>query len=387
MRLSLLLVLGALSAFGPMAIDFYLPSFPALAQYFSTSVEQVQWSVAVYFLGLALGQLFYGPLVDRFGRRPALLVGVLLFSLASVGCALASSLPALIVARFIQALGGCAGMVASRAVVRDLCAPAQAAKVFSQLMLVMGLAPILAPLAGGWLLELYGWRSIFFVLSVFSIICWFAVWRLLPETLPAEAARPALNRVFHQYAALLLNRTFICYSLVAAFSMAGMFAYIAGSPFVLIELYKIPAQHYGWVFGSNALGFISLAQFNARWVHRYAPQRLMLIFVSLYLIAALLLLLSAYLQVQSLLWLLLPLFCCIASLGGIAPNATACAMAGQGAQAGSASALFGSVQFALAAAAAALVGALYDATAVPMALVIALCGSLALLFAWLATRT
>ena len=156
MPLRLLLILGSLSAFGPLAIDFYLPSFPALALAFDTDTEHVQLSLASYFAGLAIGQLVYGPLADRFGRRTPLLVGVSLFTLASLACAVAPSLEWLIAARFVQALGGCAGMVISRAVVRDLCDPISSAKVFSQLMLVMGLAPILAPVAGGLLLNAFG---------------------------------------------------------------------------------------------------------------------------------------------------------------------------------------------------------------------------------------
>ena len=190
MPLRLLLILGALSAFGPLAIDFYLPSFPALARAFATDVEHVQLSLASYFVGLAIGQLIYGPMADRFGRRKPLLVGVALFSLASLACALAPSLEWLIAARFVQALGGCAGMVVSRAVVRDMCDPISSAKVFSQLMLVMGLAPILAPLAGGLLLSSLGWPSIFICLTLFSFACLLAVAKWLPETL-ADDAPPA----------------------------------------------------------------------------------------------------------------------------------------------------------------------------------------------------
>ncbi|KAB0728113.1 multidrug effflux MFS transporter, partial [Pseudomonas aeruginosa] len=167
MNLRILLILGALSAFGPLAIDFYLPSFPTLAKAFATDVEHVQLSLAAYFAGLSIGQLLYGPVADRYGRRLPLLVGVSIFTLASAACALAPSLEWLIAARFVQALGGCAGMVISRAVVRDLCDPIGAAKAFSQLMLVMGLAPILAPVAGGLLLDWQGWQSIFVCLTLF----------------------------------------------------------------------------------------------------------------------------------------------------------------------------------------------------------------------------
>ncbi|RMS54799.1 hypothetical protein ALP65_00311 [Pseudomonas aeruginosa] len=170
MNLRILLILGALSAFGPLAIDFYLPSFPTLAKAFATDVEHVQLSLAAYFAGLSIGQLLYGPVADRYGRRLPLLVGVSIFTLASAACALAPSLEWLIAARFVQALGGCAGMVISRAVVRDLCDPIGAAKAFSQLMLVMGLAPILAPVAGGLLLDWQGWQSIFVCLTLFAAL-------------------------------------------------------------------------------------------------------------------------------------------------------------------------------------------------------------------------
>src|SRR5476651_2713582 len=182
MNLRIILILGALSAFAPLAIDFYLPGFPAMATAFATDEKHIQLTLAVYFGGLAIGQLIYGPLADRFGRRGPLLSGVTLFTLASFACAYAPSLEWLIGARFVQALGGCAGMVISRAVVSDKCDAVGSAKVFSQLMLVMGLAPILAPMLGGLLVNLYGWHSIFLALTIFSSLCWVAVFRGLPES-------------------------------------------------------------------------------------------------------------------------------------------------------------------------------------------------------------
>ncbi|WP_374979776.1 multidrug effflux MFS transporter [Pseudomonas solani] len=374
MNFRILLILGSLSAFGPMAIDFYLPSFPALAQAFSTDVEHVQLSLASYFIGLAIGQLLYGPIADRFGRRLPLLVGVSLFTLASVACALAPSLEWLIGARFVQALGGCAGMVVSRAVVRDLCDPITSAKVFSQLMLVMGLAPILAPLGGGLLLDLFGWPSIFFGLTLFSALVLTGVYLWLPETLTSGDERPPLRGALGQYKRLLGDGVFIGYAMTGGLSMAGMFAYIAGSPFVFIELYGVPAEHYGWLFGGNALGFILVAQVNA-WLMRFGgPAYWMRRVVWFYLACALVLLAVAHAHTEALWPLLVPLFGCIASLGIIIPNASASAMAGQGRHAGSASALMGSLQFSVAAGAAALVGVLHDGSAMPMAMVICLCG-------------
>lgn len=386
MPLRILLILGALSAFGPLAIDFYLPSFPALARQFATDVEHVQLSLAAYFVGIALGQLFYGPLADRFGRRVPLLVGVALFAVASLACALAPSLEWLIGARFVQALGGCAGMVITRAVVRDLCDPLASAKVFSQLVLVMGLAPILAPLGGGLLLNTLGWPWIFHSLALFAGLCLLAVLLWLPETRPQHLQPAPLSGAFGQYRALLGNAPFMGYSLAGGVAMAGMFAYIAGSPFVFIELYGVPAEHYGWLFGSNAAGFVIMAQVNARLVRVGGPALWLRRMVLVYLASGLCLLALAAWQPASLWALMIPLFICVASLGCVLPNATACAMAGQGQHAGSASGLLGSLQFTVAAGASALVASLHDGSALPMALVIALCGAAASAFAWWSRR-
>lgn len=386
MNLRMVLILGALSAFGPLAIDFYLPAFPAMAQAFATDEKHVQTTLAAYFLGLSLGQLAYGPMADRFGRRKPLLFGVALFTLASLACAYAPNLDTLILARFVQALGGCAGMVLSRAIVSDKCDPVASAKVFSQLMLVMGLAPILAPMLGGVLVNLAGWQSIFLTLSLFSAACLVAVGLGLPESLPAHMPRQPLSGALRQYVRLLADRKFFGHALTGGIAIAGMFAYIAGSPFVFIKLYGVPAEHYGWLFGTNAAGFILVAQINARLLAKRGPAFLLVRAVWLYLVAALALLAVAALRPAELWPLLVPLFICIASLGCIIPNASACAMSGQGARAGSASALMGCLQFSVAAGAAALVSLLHDGSAVPMALVISLCGALVVSVALLTRR-
>ncbi|WP_324833554.1 multidrug effflux MFS transporter [Pseudomonas saxonica] len=385
MNLKTILILGALSAFGPLAIDFYLPGFPAMATAFATDETQIQLTLAVYFLGLSIGQLIYGPIADRFGRRIPLLVGVGLFTVASLACALAPSLEWLIGARFIQALGGCAGMVLSRAIVSDKCDSVGAAKVFSQLMLVMGLAPILAPMLGGLLVNLYGWQSIFIVLTAFSALAALAVALGLPESLPDNVPRQPLSGALRQYGRLLKDREFLGHALTGGIAMAGMFAYIAGSPFVFIKLYDVPAEHYGWLFGSNAAGFILVAQINARLLANRGPAFLLARTIWIYLAAGVVLLGVSALHTQQLWPLLIPLFVCIASLGCIIPNASACAMSGQGARAGSASAMLGCLQFSVAAGAASLVGVLHNGTAMPMAMVITLCGVLAVVLA-MATR-
>lgn len=386
MNLRMVLILGALSAFGPLAIDFYLPAFPAMAQAFATDEQHVQSTLAVYFLGLSIGQLAYGPIADRFGRRKPLLFGVTLFTLASLACAYAPNLDTLIMARFVQALGGCAGMVLSRAIVSDNCDAVGSAKVFSQLMLVMGLAPILAPMLGGALVNLAGWQSIFLVLGLFSAAALLAVSLGLPESLPAHVPRQPLSGALRQYLSLASDRVFLGHAFTGGIAMAGMFAYIAGSPFIFIKLYGVPAEHFGWLFGTNAAGFILVAQVNARLLSRRGPGWLLVRAVGVYLAAGVLLLAVAASRPAHLWMLLVPLFVCISSLGCIIPNAAACAMNGQGDRAGSASALMGCLQFSVAAGAAALVGLLHDGSAVPMSLVISLCGALVVSVALLTRR-
>jgi DHA1 family bicyclomycin/chloramphenicol resistance-like MFS transporter len=386
MNFRIILILGALSAFGPLAIDFYLPAFPAMALAFGTDEKHVQLTLAAYFLGLSIGQLAYGPVADRFGRRIPLLIGVGLFTAASLACAYAPNLEWLIGARFIQALGGCAGMVISRAVVSDKCDAVGSAKVFSQLMLVMGLAPILAPMLGGLLVNTTGWQSIFLVLTGFSALAGLAVALGLPESMPAHLPRQPLAGALRQYARLLKDPIYLGHAMTGGIAIAGMFSYIAGSPFVLIKLYGVPAEHFGWFFGANAAGFILVAQVNARLLAKRGPAFLLTRTVWIYLGAGLALLAVSALHTAQLWPLLIPLFVCIASLGCILPNASACAMNGQGARAGSASAMLGCLQFSVAAGAAALVGILHDGSAMPMAMVISLCGILVVSAAMLTRR-
>jgi len=386
MPLRFLLILGSLSAFGPLAIDFYLPAFPQIAKTFATDTQHVQISLAVYFAGVAIGQLLYGPLADRFGRRPPLLAGLLLFCAASLACALAPSLNWLIGARFVQALGGCVGMVIPRAVVRDHCDTLTCARVFSQLMLVMGVAPILAPLGGGALLSLFGWPSIFWCLTLFGALCTLAVIRWLPESLPQGEPRRPLRHALSGYLHLLRDGVFIGHVLTGGLVLGGMFSYIAGSPFVFIEFYGVKPEHYGWLFGSNAAGFILVGQLNAKLLYHHSPDYWLRRALWLHLgFAALLFGVTAW-QPNNLWPLLAPLFLCIASLGCILPNTTACAMSGQGHNAGSASGLLGSLQFCLAAGAVALLHHLHNGSVLPLGVVITLCALAAVAMAQLTHR-
>jgi len=371
------LILSALVAFAPMSIDMYLPTLPALERYFSTDTASVQHTLASFFAGLAIGQLLYGPVADKYGRKPPLYFGLALYVIASAACALAPGIGSLIVLRFLQAVSGCAGMVVARAMVRDLYDRQESARVFSILLMVMGIAPIVAPLAGGYLLAWFGWRSIFWVLALFGVACLVTVTWKLPETIPQDQPRIPLSNALGNYAMLLADRRYLGYALSGGFGQAGMFAYISGSPFVFIDLYGVPAHYYGWLFGLNATGIVAFTQANRRLLLKYDSDRVLDIGNLAGFLICIVLLATTVSNVAGLIGILVPLFFVVSLRGLTFPNASAGAMAPFPEKAGSASALLGSVQFAISALASAAVGVFHDGTAVPMAAVIGTCGLLA----------
>ena len=384
-HLELVVILGALTAFAPLAIDMYLPALPTLERAFLATTAEVQRTLASFFLGFALGQALYGPVADRFGRKPPLYAGLVLFGLASMACALTQSIEALTALRVLQAIGACSGAVVARAMVRDLFEPKDTARIYSALMLVMGVAPILAPLLGGYLLVWFGWQAIFWLLAALAFASLAAVALRLPETHDRSTAHSlSLGPVLARYAALLRDRRFVGYALSGGMNAAGMFAYIAGSPFVFIELYRVAPEHFGWIFGANAAGLIFASQVNGRIVHRYGADRILRLGNLLQTIAALALVAAAATGLGGPFGIAIPLFVYVGSVGLVSPNAIALAMAPQGAQAGSASALVGTLQFSVAAIAATAVGAIRQESALPMAIIIAICGTLGLiLHRWL----
>ena len=379
-RLSLVLILGALTAIGPIATDIYLPAFPALAAEFGTGAAAVQRTLAASFLGMALGQAFYGPLSDRFGRRLPLGISMGLFALASVGCALAGGIAGLTGLRLLQALGGCAGLVIGRAVVRDLTEGPAMLRLMAQLMLVFALAPILGPLLGGWLLMQLGWRAIFWALAGYGVGVVLAVALLLPESLPPERRqRGGAAEALRTYLRLLRDRRFLGQVLGVALPMGGLFAYIAGSPFVFMGLHGVAPERYGVFFGANAAGIMGVSQLVGRLAHRIPPARMLPVAQGVAAAAGLALLLVAATGWGGFPALVAALFAYVASLGGILPISTTLAMGGQGRVAGSASAVIGMTQFGIGALAGLLVSALEDGTALPMAAIIAGCGLAGLL--------
>ena len=375
-----ILILGSLTAFAPLSIDMYLPAFPALQAHFGVSAGQIQATLAVFFAGLAAGQAVYGPIADRFGRRAPLLFGIAVYVAVSIVAARAPDIGSLTLARLFQALGGCAGMVISRAMVADLFDERDSAKIYSLLMLVMGMAPILAPLAGAYLLVAFGWGAIFWFLAAFGALCLATVWFVLPETLPPDRrSAGGLRHVLRVYKQLLLNRRFLAFAAIGAFSLAGLFAYITDSSFIFIELYGLSPEHYGMLFGVNALGLIAAAQVNVRLLRRFAVRRILTTAILAYVVAAAVLTFLATSGLGGLIALMIPLFVAISSLGLVLGNAAAAAMAQAGDYRGTASALIGVMQFTLSAAISGLAGMLQNGTAVPMAGIILGCGITALI--------
>ncbi|ABB31913.1 drug resistance transporter, Bcr/CflA subfamily [Geobacter metallireducens RCH3] len=373
----LVLILGALTAFSSMSIDMYLPAFPQIARDLAAPLGMVQLSISAFLFGSAAGQLFYGPMADRWGRRTPLLLGLTLYVAAAFGCAFVHTGEGLLFWRVVMAVGGGAGMVISRAVVRDLYDTAEAARMFSLLMLVMGAAPILAPIVGGQLLLITGWRGIFGFLAIFGLLSLAAAAMFLPESLPAERrSRRGVVEMGTIYAHLLRNNRYLRYA-IALGCVAGVnFSYISGAPFVFIELHGVTPQHFGLFFGANACGLIGASQVNRRLLRRFSAQRILGTAATVNAVGALLLAVAGFTGIGGFPVQVALLFVCLCTSGFLYPNVTALAMAPFDKAAGSASALLGTIQYTLGATAGALVGMFHNGTAVPMTATMALCGVL-----------
>lgn len=364
----LIVLLGSLTAIAPMSIDMYLPAFPTLEQALATDAASVQRTLSVFFLGLAAGQLVYGPFSDRFGRRRPLLAGLALYTLASVGCALSGTIGQLVAWRGLQALGGCAGVVMARAVVRDLFGPREAARVLSSLLLVMGVAPILAPLAGGWVLVHAGWRALFGVLIGFGMLCMVAVATSLPDTGRAHRLTHLTSRgVLDAFLRVARQGQFQRYAAAGAFGQSALFAYIAGAPFLFIQVLGVSPSQFGWVFGLNAVAFIGASQVNRHLLRRKTASRVLRGALVLQVVAGVVLVAVLAGAAPGLLRTGAPLVLVLALLGFVLPNTTALALAPFDRDAGTASALLGSLQYGLAGLSTLAVARLHDGTPRPMA--------------------
>jgi len=368
--------MGILQAFAPLSIDMYLPSMPLLEKVFSATTAQVQITLVTFLLGYALGQSLYGPITDRFGRKPPLYASLVLFVVSSVACAITGSIHLLSLFRFLQAIGACGGAVVSRAMVRDLFPPHDLRRIFSMLVLVLGVSPLIAPFIGGYLLVWFGWKSIFLTQAALGAITLVAMHFRLAESLAPEQARPLrMDHIISSYKHLLVDRTFLGASLVCGFSSAGMFAYIASAPFVFINIYKLPPQEFGWLFGAIAAGLIGGSQVNGHMPHRIPIWQVLRVANMVQLASGLVVLLTALTGFGGMIGIFAPVFVYMCAAGFVFPNGNAIAMMRHGNMAGTASALLGTNQFTIAAITTIALGVIDNSSALPMAIVMAGCGA------------
>ncbi|WP_180117607.1 multidrug effflux MFS transporter [Acinetobacter sp. YH12096] len=342
-----IVLLALLTALGPLSIDMYLPALPQMADDFGVTTQQVANSLPAYFLGLAIGQLIYGPVSDRIGRKTPLYFGLVLYICASFLCVFAKSEWSLIAARVLQALGGCVGVVIARAAIRDRLSMQASAQAFASMMIVTTIAPIIAPTLGAWVLQVFEWQYIFAVLVLVGIFCLFCVHFFFQETLPVERRlKLSLKQVLGLYGAILQDETFRKPMLTGCFSGAILFCYISGSSAILMDGYGLSQQQFAYVFGANALGIMVFSTLNKKLANRLDVRHRLQLGNALQLCGVLILLAAGLFNLSSIIVVMFGMFLCVASIGFTGPNAMALAMSEQGSRAGTASAIMGSMQFA-----------------------------------------
>lgn len=377
-----LAILSALMGFASISTDLYLPAMPAMAASLHADAGHVAYTISGYLIGFAIGQLAWGPISDRHGRRLPLAMGMVLFVIGSAGCASSGSIESIIAWRILQAIGACAGVVLARAIIRDLYSGARAAQMMSLLMTVMAIAPLLGPIVGGEILVVASWRAIFWALVAFGLAT-LASLLALPETLPpARRNHEPLARALAGYLPLFRHRRLMAFTLVAAFFYAGMFAYIAASPFAYIEFYHVPTRLYGLLFGAGVVGIMITNLVNARLVVRFGGTRLLRAGTTLAALAALVLALDARTGWGGLAGLALPLFVFISMTGLVVANSIAGALADFPRRAGAVSAFVGAIQYGSGILGSALVGILADGTPWPLGAVVAVFGIGAAACSW-----
>ncbi len=374
------LLLAAVTALGPLATDLYLPALPAIGHAFGAGPDQVQLTLSLYIAAFALAQLLCGPLSDRFGRKPVLLAGMSIFTLASLLCAFAPTIELLYLGRALQALGGATGPVLGRAAVRDIYGPQEAGRILSYMASTMAIAPAAAPIVGGLLLVYYGWESTFLALALYGALMVMVIALLLREPLPDEhrqSIRP--GAILANFRMLLSRRIYVGYTLTNAAAFSGLFAFLSGSSFVLIEFLGVPPTHYGMYFAIGVGGFLCGTLLGGRLSRSLGTDRLVLLGGGLCCIGGGTMAVLALAGVYDVLAVILPQTAFQIGIGLLMPQTLAGAIAPFPQCAGSASSLFGFIQMAFAAGSGTLVGRLHDGTARTMAIAIALAGLLALL--------
>jgi DHA1 family bicyclomycin/chloramphenicol resistance-like MFS transporter len=383
----LVLILGSLTALSPFSIDMYLPAFSQIAQTMHTTVERVGLSLSSYFIGLAAGQLLYGPLLDKYGRKKPLYIGLSVYIIASFGCLSAQSMDMLIGLRFIQAIGGCAAGVASVAMVRDIFPIKDNAKVFALLVLILGASPMLAPTIGGFVTDAYSWRVIFAILALIAAIIFIAVVFALPDKyIPNRDLSLKPIPIIIAFWDVLKVPQFYTYSFAGAVSFAGLFTYVSGAPVVFMKIYHLNAKDFGLIFAGLSVGFIGCSQLNTVMLKKFSSPQIARVAFMTQLIAGVLFLAGALMGILGLPGILIMLFLQLGCIGFISPNASALSIAPFDKNAGTASSLLGALQLGLGSLATIGISSFHVVNIIPLAAVMCIAGFVACAIFFIAGR-
>jgi DHA1 family bicyclomycin/chloramphenicol resistance-like MFS transporter len=377
----LLALLALLSSFTPLSIDMYLPALPVIAVDLRGSVGDIQLTLSAFMIAFGAGQIFYGPMGDRFGRRPVILGGIAIYVVASVGCAFAAAAGHLVTLRFLQGLSACGGVVLARTMVRDLAEKDQAARAMSLMMAATSIAPMLAPLIGGQVLWFAGWRAIFWVLAGIGLIALVAAWARLPETLnPAYRQPLVLSSILKRFGELVRHKAFMGYAFTSTFQFSALMSFLSGSPFVFIEKYGIAPRDYGLIFGGMIVFMTIGSLLNARFVRKFGADRILRYAVIVPLVVGPAALVMGIIEARYGTIGMWPFLLCfgpqIATISLIGPNSMAMALQRYPHMAGTASSLMGVMQFGIGAIFGAIVGQTFDGTIMPMTTAMGVAGVL-----------
>ncbi|WP_418262933.1 multidrug effflux MFS transporter [Flavobacterium faecale] len=387
-KIKTILILGSLTALGPFSIDMYLPGFSGIAKDLNTSVAKVAMTLSSYFIGISIGQLLYGPLLDRYGRKTPLFVGLTVYIFASLGCIFVKDIDTFIVLRFIQAVGSCAAAVTSITMVRDLFPVKDIPKVFSMLMLVVGLSPMLAPTVGGYVTAGFGWQSVFFILMLLGIIILTAAQLGLPNSyIPDESISLKPKPIILNFKSVLKEPQFYTYAFTGAISFSGLFTYVAASPILFMHIYEVDAKTYGWIFAFMSVSFIGASQLNAVLLRKFSSEQMVRTALITQSLVSILFLIAAFNSLLGLYETIALLFLFLGCLGISNPNTAGLTLAPFTKNTGSASALMGAIQLGLGAIASFAVSTFVTDSILPMAMIIATTTITALLVLQIGKRT
>ena len=369
-KFKLIFILGLLTSIGPFSVDMYLPAFNRIAEDLNTSISNVMYSLSTYFIGISFGQLVYGPLLEQFGRKKPIYFGLIIYLLASMGCIVAFNVNMLIAMRFFQAIGGCVGMVAARAMVRDLFPPTEFAKIFSSLMLIVAVSPILAPTFGGYVTAYLGWHYVFVFLFILVVGIFIVVYYLLPQSRTPDTSvslRPL--PIFRNYIGVFKNVQFTTYALTGAISYSVVYTYITGSPHVFMHMFHASEKTYGWIFAVIAAGLIGSSQMNSFALNKFESKKILKTAFTIQIFIGALFVVLAYFNVLDMYTTIALIFCFVFCQGFIMPNASAFAMTPFEKNAGSASALLGFLQMVIGACSSALMGVFQEGALLAMTII------------------